>query len=114
MFGVIKRNPKAEHNPLLCNLKDRKATRMTEEAVTEILYGMLIKIPEYQTECETIRGIGSHRITRFDLVETEVIQERIKAILNGSNQDDEKKRWLTTNYQFTMKEQRSILNRTGC
>ena len=83
-FGVIKRNPKAEHNPLLCNLKDWKATRMTEEAVTEILYGMLIKIPEYQAECEIIRGIGSHRITRFDLVETEVIQERIKAILKGS------------------------------
>ena len=84
MFGVMKRNPRVEHNPLLCNLKDRDATRITTKAVTEILHKMLSKIPEYQAECETISGIGSHRITRFDLVETEVIQERIKAILNGS------------------------------
>ena len=80
----MRRNPKAESNPLLCNLKDWESTRDTTEAVVEILYGMLIKIPERQIECSTIRGIGSHRITRFDLVETEVIQERIKAILNGS------------------------------
>ena len=82
--GVIRRHPRAESNPLLCNLKDQESTRDTTEAVVQILNGMLIKIPEHQIECSTIRGIGSHRITRFDLVETEVIQERIKAIMNGS------------------------------
>ena len=50
----------------------------------QILDGMLNKIPEHQIECSAIRGIGSHRITRFDMVETEVIQERIKAILVGA------------------------------
>ena len=83
-FGCIRRNPRIETNPLLCNLRSEGSTRDTKEAVIRILRSMLNKIPEYQIECSTIRGIGSHRITRFDLVETEVIQERIKAILNGS------------------------------
>ena len=83
MYGVIRRNPRAESNPLLCNLKDRESTQDTTEAVVEILDGMLSKIPERQIECSTIRGIGNHRITKFDLVETEVIQERIMAIQNG-------------------------------
>ena len=84
MFGCIRRNPRAEHNPLLCNLNDRESTQDAKKAVIEILYSMLNKIPEHQIECNTIRGIGSHRITRFDMVETEVIQERIKAILIGA------------------------------
>ena len=84
MFGLIRRNPRVESNPLLCNLKDRESTQDSIEAVTQIIDGMLNKIPERQIECSTIRGIGSHRITRFDLVETEVIQERIMAIRNGS------------------------------
>ena len=83
-FGCIRRNPKAEPNPLLCNLQTPESIRDTREAVINILHSMLSKILEYQIECSAIEEIGSHRITRFDLVETEVIQERIKAILNGS------------------------------
>ena len=30
-FGVIKRNPRAEHNPLLCNLKDQESTKSRRE-----------------------------------------------------------------------------------
>ena len=71
MFGLIRCDPRLERNPLLCNLKDWESQRDTTKAVMEILHSMLIKIPEYQIECSTIRGIGSHRITRFDLVETE-------------------------------------------
>ena len=83
MYGVIRRNPRKESNPLLCNLKDGESTHDITEAVVEILDGMLSQISERQIECSTIRGIGSHRITKFDLVETEVIQERIMAIRNG-------------------------------
>ena len=83
-FGWIRRNPRSEPNPLSCNLQNPEAIQDTKEAVTNILHSMLSKIPEYQHECSAIPEIGSHRITRFDLVETEVIQERIKAILNGS------------------------------
>ena len=58
-FGVIRRYPRVEPNPLLCNLKDRESTQDTMEAVIQILHSMLNKIPEYQIECSTIRGIGS-------------------------------------------------------
>ena len=74
-FGCIRRNPKAEPNPLLCNLQDLESMHDTKEAVVEILHSMLNKISEYQIECSTIQDNRSHRITRFDLVETEVIEE---------------------------------------
>ena len=83
-FGCIRLNPKAEPNPLLCNLQNPESIQDTKEAVVEILHSMLNKIPEYQIECSAIPEIGSHRITRLDLVETEVIQERIQSILDGS------------------------------
>ena len=83
-FGCIRRNPRTESNPLLCNLANQESTQLAKEFVLEILYRMLDKIPEHQIEFSTIRGIGSHRITRFDLVETEVIQARIKVILIGA------------------------------
>ena len=113
-FGVIRRYPRAERNPLLCNMKDWRSTRDTKEAVIEILHSMLIKIPEHQIECSAIRGIGSHRITRFDLVETEVIQERIKAIVVGAVSGRVGETLNDGEVSAMTKGRRIISNQTGC
>ena len=84
MYGNIRRNPKKVPNPLLCNLKTQGSTQDTTEALVQILDDMTSKIPEHQTMCSAIRGIGSHRVVRFDLTECETIKELIISIQNGS------------------------------
>ena len=62
MYGIMRRDPKNEANPLLCNLKTRKAIQDATETLIQILDDMFNKIPDQSGECSTVPGIGSHRI----------------------------------------------------
>ena len=84
MYGIMRRDPKKEANPLLCNLKTPKAIQDATEALIQILNDMFNKIPDQLRECSTIPGIGSHRIIQFQMTECKVIQERIALIRSGS------------------------------
>ena len=81
IYGIIRRKPKLEPNPLIGNLDDEKSVKDTFDALLEIVNGMNKRMALSQDSDKPIRGIGGNPI---NLTECEMIKQRLAAIQSGS------------------------------
>ena len=105
-YGIIRRNPKVESNPLLCNLMKPQETQNTGDELKQIIVGLFSKITEHQIPNGPIRGICSNRVGRFNLTECEMIRQRIIAIQNESEHEVKPRHYLQGKCHLTRRDER--------